>query len=713
GEGNLEPGETSAASDLLIGQSEVSPDQENLLFQRISFLQTLLDTIPLPVYFKDDRLRFLGCNRAYEELTGYSEEDILFKTPVEVFSKKYAEKEESKDKKLLTHPGQQVYQDQIENRWIGKKEVEIHRATFNVESGQPGGIIGVIMDITDRKRARRRLEKLNSCFLSFDADAGANIHRLLALAVDLLDGEEALYFSRSVEAKAETRLISTYQKDKNKLLSCPVLSGVLNQCLQKPEVKVRFHPGDEFEHCNEPAADFCADVNSCLTYPLKGNKKEGVLCIVYSNNYEIDSEKKRILELITAAISVEEKRASAEKELAERKKLLSGLEKSERKFRQMAENVRGVFWLFAEDFDHLEYVNSRVVELFRITPPELYETPWLFLNHLVEEDRIKIKKAMKKVSEGEIVEISGRTKDEFGGRWLQFNFSPITNLKGEIIWLAGFVNDVTEQKKIRQELEEAHRKLKEKTAMMIQNEKMTALGELTASVAHELNQPLNVINIIAQSLQRELDKDSLSMEDLQDDLKDVVGQVSKMAEIIDHMRIFSRRSEGDVKREVKLNELLEGVFKFVGQQLRNHEIQLIKDYAEDMSSLRGDPIRLEQVFMNLITNARNSLDEIDREEKIIEVRTYELKAEESPLKKRSAVVEVKDNGPGIPEKVREKIFEPFFTTREPGKGTGLGLSVSNEVVEEHNGLMELESQPGRETVFKVILPVENSHQNTE
>jgi C4-dicarboxylate-specific signal transduction histidine kinase len=263
---------------------------------------------------------------------------------------------------------------------------------------------------------------------------------------------------------------------------------------------------------------------------------------------------------------------------------------------------------------------------------------------------------------------------------------------------------VSEQVETRQQLEEAHKKLKEKTAQMIQNEKMTALGELTASVAHELNQPLNVIKIIAQSQQRELDRDSFSKEELEDDLADVVGQVGKMAEIINHMRIYSRRSEGDPKRRVDLTELLEGVFRFIGQQLRNHNIRLEKDYSEDLPEVKGDPVRLEQVFMNLITNARNTLDETDQPEKILKIRSFALSAQDSPFECPTSVVEVEDNGPGVPEEIREKIFEPFFTTREPGKGTGLGLSVSREVVVEHGGDIELETEKGGPTVFRVILP---------
>ena len=174
-----------------------------------------------------------------------------------------------------------------------------------------------------------------------------------------------------------------------------------------------------------------------------------------------------------------------------------------------------------------------------------------------------------------------------------------------------------------------------------------------------------------------------------------------MAEIIDHMRIFTRRSEGKPQEVIEVNDIVEGAFKFLGQQLRNHNIEVIQDLGTELPKVVGDPIRLEQVFLNLISNARNALEGGGKEEKRVEVRTYAVNTNGES----SVVIEVKDNGNGIPDHIRGKIFQPFFTTNEPGKGTGLGLSVSSKIIEEHQGKIELESTVGEGTTFRVMLPI--------
>lgn len=258
--------------------------------------------------------------------------------------------------------------------------------------------------------------------------------------------------------------------------------------------------------------------------------------------------------------------------------------------------------------------------------------------------------------------------------------------------------DMMESKYVK-ELETANRELKEATLQLVQAEKLTALGELTAGVAHELNQPLNGIKIISQSILRDIEKDRFEEEYIGQDLTDIVNLVNRMAEIINHMRIFTRRTEGMIEETIDINSVVEGPFKLLGQQLKNRNIEVIMELASDPLKIKGDPIRLEQVIMNLITNAKDALESSGKENMRLEIKTYQ--ADEG----QDAVTEVKDNGGGIPEDIQEKIFQPFFTTKEPGKGTGLGLSVSSKIIEEHKGRMELESKVGEGTTFRVILPV--------
>jgi PAS domain S-box-containing protein len=177
----------------------------------------------------------------------------------------------------------------------------------------------------------------------------------------------------------------------------------------------------------------------------------------------------------------------------------------------------------------------------------------------------------------------------------------LSDQQGERTGSVGISRDITNRKKMEKQLKEA-------TLQLVQSEKLSALGELTAGVAHELNQPLNGIKIISQSLLKDIERGKLDEEELGEDMKDVVNQVNKMAEIIDHMRIFTRRSEGVPEERIDLNDIVKGAFKFLGQQLRNHNIEVQEDLGPELPAVLGDPIRLEQVFLNLVSNARNAVE---------------------------------------------------------------------------------------------------------
>ncbi len=192
----------------------------------------------------------------------------------------------------------------------------------------------------------------------------------------------------------------------------------------------------------------------------------------------------------------------------------------------------------------------------------------------------------------------------------------------------------------------------------------------------------------------------MSKEELFADLDEVVLQVDKMAKIVDHMRTYTRTSDGSLNETLDINEIITNALKFGEQQIKNHGISLVIKLSSDLPSLYGDSIRLEQVVINIITNARHAVENSPKENKCIKIKTSLSTSEKNEL-----IVDIKDNGEGIPKDVEEKIFNPFFTTKEKGKGTGLGLSITKTIVEEHRGKIKVESEIGVGTSFKVILPV--------
>ncbi len=266
--------------------------------------------------------------------------------------------------------------------------------------------------------------------------------------------------------------------------------------------------------------------------------------------------------------------------------------------------------------------------------------------------------------------------------------------------------DISKEKQTKRELEKANRELKEGTAKLVHTEKMTALGELTSSIAHELNQPLNNMRIICQDILRDIAKDRLDIETIPASIQDVDGQIHRMSKIIDHMRIFTRRLDNGMNMEfMDINDSINNLFLLLGEQLKVRNVEVIKDLSIDLPKILGDIIALEQVFTNILINARHALEDSNEKEKKIEIRSYMYSEKE-------IAVSISNTGEKIPEKIKERIFEPFFTTKEPGKSTGLGLSISKKIIEEHKGWIELE-EVNRYTKFIVILPVLREGRNNK
>ncbi|UCB48399.1 MAG: PAS domain S-box protein [Deltaproteobacteria bacterium] len=247
-----------------------------------------------------------------------------------------------------------------------------------------------------------------------------------------------------------------------------------------------------------------------------------------------------------------------------------------------------------------------------------------------------------------------------------------------------------------------------KESQLIQASKMSTLGEMASAVAHELNQPLSAMQIGADLIHNVVEQDGKGWDDMPEVSRHMKEQVDRAVNIINHLREFGRKAEIQ-KERVNINEPIKGVFTLLGQQLRLRGIKVVLDLKDDLPPIMGDANRLEQVFINLVVNARNAMDAKKGEfargdvESILTVRSFQ--------KNGSVVVTVTDTGIGIPDDLKDKIFEPFFTTREVGKGTGLGLSISYGIIKDYDGTIEVESELGKGATFKLTFPACDEGEN--
>ncbi|MGK0293649.1 MAG: C4-dicarboxylate-specific signal transduction histidine kinase [Porticoccaceae bacterium] len=242
------------------------------------------------------------------------------------------------------------------------------------------------------------------------------------------------------------------------------------------------------------------------------------------------------------------------------------------------------------------------------------------------------------------------------------------------------------------ELQESERKAA--AAQIIQASKLATLGEMATSVAHELNQPLNVIRMAAGNSRRRISKGTADTEYLNDKLKRIEEQTARAAAIIDHMRMFGREAKEELE-PINPRTVVTNALDLMGEQLRLADIEIVTELAEDCPSILGHIIQLEQVIMNLLTNARDAMAESGGEAKIT-LRVYE--------DDEAVHITCEDTGGGIPEDVLPRIFEPFYTTKEMGKGTGLGLSVAYGIVRDMHGTLVVDNINGGAR-FTITLPI--------
>jgi C4-dicarboxylate-specific signal transduction histidine kinase len=246
-----------------------------------------------------------------------------------------------------------------------------------------------------------------------------------------------------------------------------------------------------------------------------------------------------------------------------------------------------------------------------------------------------------------------------------------------------------------QEMERREQELREKQEQLVQAGKLATLGELTTGVAHELNNPLNNIGLFVGNVLDQLRLGRFDAEDATRELESAMEQVRKATMIISHLRTFGRAAPVTFE-PADVDDVIERSLLLMQEQLRLRGIDVELDLCTDELVVFGNPIQLEQVFINLLTNARDALEEA-------RIKTIRIKTTRD---EEQVAIRFSDSGPGIPAGLEQRIFDPFFTTKEVGTGTGLGLSITYSIVKEHGGEISIERRRGRGGAsFLIQLPL--------
>ena len=375
-------------------------------------------------------------------------------------------------------------------------------------------------------------------------------------------------------------------------------------------------------------------------------------------------------------------------DVTERKRAENALHESEQKYRSLF--ISGPNPIFVLDRETLTILDASpsAEETYGYYKDELVGRNFRELGTFEYEDESL--SLMESKSWSESCVFSQRIKHfRQGGKpfYVEVKACPTTYLGRPAIILAA--SDITE--------------IIEKDAQLFQASKMTTLGEMSAGIAHELNQPLNAIKIGSDFLKKQIEKNRpIKDNELHQVVAAVSAQVNRASEIIQSLREFGRKPDFR-KEKINLNQTIKDVMKIIGQQLSLQNINVVYDLDESAPTILANKNRMEQVIFNLVTNARDAVENRealpgDTQENIIVISTWSEQRTHLNLT-------ISDTGTGIPEENIQKIFEPFYTTKEVGKGMGLGLSITYGIIRDFGGTINVESRPEGGSSFHLRFPL--------
>lgn len=383
-----------------------------------------------------------------------------------------------------------------------------------------------------------------------------------------------------------------------------------------------------------------------------------------------------------------------DRDLTQRK----GLERELRETKEFLENIMesSVDGIVTADLKgNITYMNRAMEEILGFSRKEVLGRHVSYIYTRGMDEARDIVTYLKAAERAENYEMQVNKKDG-GVVSILTSLFQLRDEDNQLIGTAGIFKDITEKTILEQKLKAAQVRLFEAS-------RMRALGELVAGVAHELNNPLMASKtilyvILKNSLLESSDRERLEL------IKECNDRIEK---IVEHLREFSRQTK-PLFQELDVNVPVEKALLITGQQLINHSISVVKDLSGDLPVIMADSNQLEQVFLNLISNARDAMDEI-KGERGITIRSYSIKEDDVTL----IAVSFKDTGIGIDKENFHKLFEPFFSTKPVGKGTGLGLSLCYGIIEAHGGRIEIKSRKGKGTEVIVIIPAKREEKECE
>ena len=761
--------------------------QKRELKKQLDFSQMLIDSIPVPVIYKDAQGKYLGCNKAFEESTGLSKQLIIGKTVFDTAPSQLAEICHKSDLDLSQNSDMQVYETDMVHPDGNRHRVLIFKTAFPAADGTHGGVIAAMLDITDRKRAEYALaaqkefaESLvqNSVLPTFVLD---DKHRVIIWnrACELLTGIKAADLLGSdqlwkVFYEQEQPLLADLLVDGNldaipnfydthtnsvlipegvqaeawfqdrhgnghylSLNAAPIrdsegrLVAVIETLEDIIERKLAQDAHEKTERQLQLILDaagegiYGVDLEGMVTFVnpagalmvgwdqeyLLGKHQHSLLhhtrsdgtpypveeCPIYAASsdgvpHQVTDEvfwRKDGTSFPVEYVSTPIREGGALvgavvvfKDTTERRLAEEELSKLSQAVMQSPVPI-----VITDLSGHIEFVNPKFTQVSRYQAAEMIgQHPSLLRAEATAE---LYRNLWSTITSGRVWTGDLHNRQKNGDLyWVHATISPIRNSAGVISHYMAFMESMTERKRLEEQLRQA--------------QKMEAVGQLAGGVAHDFNNILTVIMGFGQLLQHSLGADDPK----RGHMAQILDAADRAAHLTRSLLAFSRK-QVMMLQQVELNELARKHTTFL-VRIIGEDVTLRTDFGVEPLPVLADGGQIEQVLMNLATNARDAMPgggelRIRTESVLLGREFYRQHGYGAPG--RYARVTISDNGAGMDAETQAKVFEPFFTTKAPGRGTGLGLSIVYGIVKQHGGYITIASECGVGTTFSIYLPL--------
>ena len=654
---------------------------EDRLRSNLSILQAVMDNTTDFIYVKDHLGRYLLMNQAGADIVRRPLSEIIGKRDVDVLPPEQADYARQRDQLLFAAGHPLTYEES--GTYAGRKyTVLTTKSPFRNAAGEIIGVIGLSRDITQRIQQVEALAESERRYRTLVTSSNVGIYE--------------------TDQHGSTLYVNPRWCE---LTGRPAESGEGQGWIDC------IHPDDRAAVCT--AFEHTLKTGDPFAMEYRYVTPTGQINWVYGAAVPLRNEQGEITGFIGNVIDI-----------SDQKRALTELQFSEERFRRMADSAPVLIWTTTLD-GNISYCNRAWLQFTGRSLEEELGHGWLEGVHPEDRDQCIRAYSNAEASHSEVGLAYRLRRADGEYRWMQHSGAPKLLAGGELRGYIGSCFDVTDQRRATETLlrakEELERHVAERTAALqdanrqlqqllveqaraeerLQQQqvhlahvsRLSVMGEMAAGLAHELNQPLFAIQNYTAGILRRWSAPDDCRPEMRDVIQQIAQESTRAAVIIRRVREFARKQIGE-RISLPLNNIVREVLQLLGSELRQFKVEVTLKLADDLPAVSVDQVQIQQVLVNLVRNALESMDALPLRQRRLTINTYLSNGEVHCL--------VQDSGPGISREVRRRLFEPFFTTKRDG--LGMGLSISRSIVEAHGGALQAEVQT-EGAVFHFSIPL--------